>query len=1109
MAFSVEIVRPDDLLHLTVAGENLRIDTSVPGAPMVTLDDATQPGFLIVRLAPQTVVEEAMYQSSATHVLSSEKDVDEFKFNREETPKDVVPPHTRARIGRPSRLVFRVPAQLALAMPFSIEGLLDWANLDLNVSPLAALPLDPTLEERLAAPAIAQPGALDTAIEIPYRLVLSPNAEVTWLHDRDAVARAGYVPLWHTRLAMRDARQAVTELSRDHPAPVRAIWSEDYDPSAKPPFGGRDADWQPDPPLTAMTPSDRFEIVALTSGFNAYVADEGHYLWYEPRPVEVSRLMLSALGGWLVSRGGWSPPATYSPPPWWIDLQVQTWKDHLSELGHAAPKAFPVTRFGAVHGEAEKEKDSAPSLAPAPSSVFDHLPQVLDPRNWADSRGTIGNLLNVEEWAHIATLGRDHYVRIVYQGFLLPLGHHASLVKVTERMMVDDDPLRGRLAHLVQRQYIIVREPLRNYRDPAVLAELEDQGRGLPFRSVRLTTVITPDIADPSDPLKPNIRLGATTGFWVRLGTGQSASDDFMFHGVGEDVGGNLIDLTLAMVFVPNEDVTETGYIDEIRSRYDAAGGERRCTVPGEQMSFVEGGPPNATLTTSALFFTTQPAPKNKSFGGFLPKLLMAQVQLPAVDLLTGKASPVTIALHDAYTKPEQNPGNVNGLFAWVVNEIAPGKVGDASLSTKFQAKDAGGLATPNLAIKTLTSELGPLAGTAQRALSNGFDAADFFGDLSDAKLFGTFPLTRLIVSATASEGAPKMRLTETGPPPAPLVGMLDWKPKMHDVDIPPDSGKDALVRFLAKNQKDAALDINVRVVKTLDGSAPTTTIHGELTDFAVELAHVILVRFERFTFALDPGSKPVVNVGLDSKQPIEFLGDLTFVERLKEALPPDLFGDGPSLDIDASGVKAGFSIGFPPVALGVFALRDMSLGAYLQLPFVSGKPLLDFAFCRREKPFNLTVSFLGGGGYFHLQTDTDGVKMLEAALEFGASASVNLGVASGGVHIMAGIYFSLQRKDPSKENLFATLGGYLRMGGELSVLKLISVSLEFYLAFTYDGDAAHGIATLTVKVEVLCFSKSVEITVEKSFGGSANDPYFVETFKSPAVWLGYADAFA
>ena len=112
----------------------------------------------------------------------------------------------------------------------------------------------------------------------------------------------------------------------------------------------------------------------------------------------------------------------------------------------------------------------------------------------------------------------------------------------------------------------------------------------------------------------------------------------------------------------------------------------------------------------------------------------------------------------------------------------------------------------------------------------------------------------------------------------------------------------------------------------------------------------------------------------------------------------------------------------------------------------------------------------------------------------------------------MAGIYFSMQRREiDGMEVDAATLEGYLRLGGELSILGLISVSLEFYLSFRYETakNAAYGRATLTVKVEVLFFSTSVEVTVEKRFGGSSGDPLFLDTFTSPAVWDEYAGAFA
>ncbi|PWT79510.1 MAG: hypothetical protein C5B44_06780 [Acidobacteria bacterium] len=194
---------------------------------------------------------------------------------------------------------------------------------------------------------------------------------------------------------------------------------------------------------------------------------------------------------------------------------------------------------------------------------------------------------------------------------------------------------------------------------------------------------------------------------------------------------------------------------------------------------------------------------------------------------------------------------------------------------------------------------------------------------------------------------------------------------------------------------------------------------------------------------------------------------------------------------------------------MGVFALKDVSLGANLTLPFLDGKPVFDFNVSERPHPFLLTVALFGGGGFFHLQVDTAGIKQLEAALEFGAAAALDIGVASGEVHIMAGIYFSLQRKEGTTD-LAATLSGYLRMGGSLSVLGLVKISVEFNLSFTYDGarDKAYGRATLTVQVEVLFFSKSVELTVERAFGGSG-DPTFAQLFDTAPVWNEYALAFA
>ena len=130
----------------------------------------------------------------------------------------------------------------------------------------------------------------------------------------------------------------------------------------------------------------------------------------------------------------------------------------------------------------------------------------------------------------------------------------------------------------------------------------------------------------------------------------------------------------------------------------------------------------------------------------------------------------------------------------------------------------------------------------------------------------------------------------------------------------------------------------------------------------------------------------------------------------------------------------------------------------------------------------------------------------MEAAIEFGGNISLNLGIASGGVYVMAGIYFGMTAQT-------TTLTGYLRVGGYLSVLGLISISLEFYLAFTYRAKGGGrsevwGQASVSVSVKVVCFSVSVTLTVEKRFAGAGGDPTFEDTMDADD-WEAYALAFA
>jgi hypothetical protein len=316
----------------------------------------------------------------------------------------------------------------------------------------------------------------------------------------------------------------------------------------------------------------------------------------------------------------------------------------------------------------------------------------------------------------------------------------------------------------------------------------------------------------------------------------------------------------------------------------------------------------------------------------------------------------------------------------------------------------------------------------------------------------------------------------------------------------------------------DTQLAVHGEFKKTLGAPADDQfTLTGDLNHFNILLFKVMQINFNLFSFKAQSGKKTDVDVKLDDNTPVEFLGDLAFVEGLRKLIPPGVFGAGVSIDLiqNPLGVKAGLAITLPPAAVGVFALKNISFSAGLTIPFMDGKPIVDFGFASRENMFMLTIAFLGGGGFFHIELDPAGIRMLEAAFEFGAAASIDIGVASGEVHIMAGIYFKMEKKVVAelgnKEVMVSLLSGYLRMGGKLSVLGLISISVEFMLSFTYnsDTDKATGRATLTVTVEIAFFSKSVELTVERSFGGKGGDPTFAQLVDSPDVWAEYAGAFA
>lgn len=1098
--FRVELLRAADLLHLQVEGDNLILVKDAPDGPRLTVDDRQRPAFLRFSFGPQTIAESAFYQAALVNGDTGEPIAQEGNPARPDkdaalkTHEAVAPPGTVsqsahaaaqahkpprqatvAQLGHPSRLVFEVPA--GTTIPFSIEGLLDWAKLTLSVHPIAAIGEHPSPAEIAAAPAIRQPTINETSLELPYKLVISPTRDVAWLHHAQPFTTRGRTELWHTRMALRGGA-GVVELSHGTPAPLRALWWTDDLPFELP---VEDVKGDPDLGRTAMSARDRYQLVVLTCAFHGYTTEfkltlpngmELPFTFpYVPQPFRAERLMLSALGGWLHSRGEWPSPPRRAPAalPHRADY-AQLYKDVRPLPPRAGALAAPARQLDRGH-----------------ASVF--FPPARDEQ------------LDLSEWVHVATQGRDHYVKIVYEGELWPFRHPAALIKITERKFVEANGIMG--AYLLQRMFIVVRKP--------TMAFGEDD-RANPFKSVSLTTLTTPDIVAPAP-------IFGSHSFWVNVMTPAGAKP-FQFHAVALDTAPNTVDFTVPMMFVSKSDLLPSA-IGVIAAEYNAKhnAATRACRVPGQKVALALQHPQHdsTVLVTDTINFVMD--------ARFQPGMLKATVEIPQVQALLGTKQPTSVRFYKPYLDLGlADPTNPNGVFAQVVPDsydeyseaVAP-----ASLGLSIAAEKAGGIATPNMAITTLSRELGPLAGKIEDAAINKFDPAQFFPRDDATRLFGSFDLLDIFLprpanpaAMTLDKNAPTMRTERTaladGTPA--IVTTLDWQPAF----LEPDGEFDILgIAKISKNKPPAvsALKIHATIAAPIVPSkaGATTRFEGELTDFTVSVLESVAINFKRFHFSKASNEKMAVQVQLDPGMPLAFTKDLAFIEEIRNAIPPGLFGDGPSIDLIANplGIRAGFAFALPPLTVGVFTLKDVKLGAALTLPFLDGKPVFDFNISERPHPFLLAVGIFGGGGFFHLQIDTAGFKALEVALEFGAAAALDIGVASGEVHIMAGIYFSLQRKE-GETTLAAILSGYLRMGGSLNVLGLIHISVEFNLSFTYDSDTdkAYGRATLVVSVEVLMFSTSVSLTVERAFGGSG-DPHFIDFYPAPEPWRDYALAFA
>ncbi len=407
-----------------------------------------------------------------------------------------------------------------------------------------------------------------------------------------------------------------------------------------------------------------------------------------------------------------------------------------------------------------------------------------------------------------------------------------------------------------------------------------------------------------------------------------------------------------------------------------------------------------------------------------------------------------------------------------------------------------GGLVSPAMDIAGYSWEHGPVAscGDLSHFKRDEFDPADFF---NGAALLGGIELKDIldVVTGLGNPNVPKFSYTRF---PTCIETKFEWVTvEIHSRGI--------FSVGLGGNQ--TKLKVIGKIKAPFDPSVNGEfSVTASLSNFSINLFGFITVGFDKLAFDSKNGAKPGVTADLHSDGGLIFGGPLEFVSTLLSFIPMNGFAKLPSLSISPGGISIGYGLSLPLIGFGVFVLDNVSLGSTLEIPFDGSPVRLWFNFAERQTPFSLTVSCLGGGGFFGICVSARGVEELETALEFGAQAAVNLGVASGSVEVKGGIYFHWQ-------NNCIELAGYVRMHGEMSVLGLISTSLTFLLQLTYmkkdKQSILWGEAKLSVEIDLWFFSAEVTVRCRREFAGSEADPKFVDLIPDQKTWDGYCAAFA
>jgi hypothetical protein len=666
-------------------------------------------------------------------------------------------------------------------------------------------------------------------------------------------------------------------------------------------------------------------------------------------------------------------------------------------------------------------------------------------------------------WQHRIAAGRDLEVQTSLFGRLLPFGHRAVY---TEHITREIDPRGERTTAPLRRMAVlVVAEPEVRFADDGSRAR-----RAFPFDAVRIAPTSVPlDVpADPAQPFVPT-RAGQPVRFTVTLVQGDSEQS---------------FSMPLVFTFASPPPLVDDDTAGGVRDAFGAASDLPDAAVDRANELGVQSTPGvvvalAGSTVTECRELTVELV--RDAAGALHPELTAARISTPALRAFGSSVGEAVVGFTSAYL----DTGDARR--ALVLPKVAVDLAGAADR--------VGAVATPSFAVDGL-SAAGDLVNS---AVLGSFDPRAYFDGLT-AKLLGIVDLKEVIASVPGIQ-APRISTIALPTAPAPRV-VYDWPavPLKGFGPLSPIEGQTS------------ALTLHVEAAADPAGGV-TALSSGTVTNFQLDFAGVLIVQFRSLAFQLEAGRNPVVKVDGPN---VAFAGDLRFLESLTAAIAAFVGTPPVSIDATPQGITVSRGVALPEITLGagVFAvsLRGAVFTVRLRLPFDDALAA-DVSFGTRAHPFTVGVWILGGGGYLEMKTVAGEIVEFAAAVEIGGVWGFDWAVVKGEVHALVGIEFRFHGGR-------VQFAGYLRIGGSVEVLGIISVSIEARAELTA-GDEQDGVfrvrASVSLVIEVdlflVSFDQEIEedVVIYESAAGSDDESGGSRrrsTADDEASWLRYAGAF-